>query len=116
MPPDTNCGPSVAGCWLRLGGRKPAKDGRRDEVAASLTALWEHPGQQVFTIREVYAEMLGAGTRYAESTVFKTMQRMKGPAGRPPWVRRWLLAIDPDIASLRPDVSGKCWKSLKMMC
>jgi hypothetical protein len=40
----------------------------------------------VFTVREVYAEMLAAGTRYAESTVFKTMQRMKVPAGRAPWI------------------------------
>ena len=43
-------------------------------------------GQQVFTVCEVYAEMLAAGTRYAESTVFKTMQRMKAPAGRAPWI------------------------------
>jgi hypothetical protein len=86
MPPDTNRGPSVAGGWVRLGGRNPAQGNCRDEVAASLTALWERTGQQVFTAREVYAEMLAAGTRYAESTVFKTMQRMKGPAGRPPWV------------------------------
>jgi hypothetical protein len=42
-------------------------------------------GQQVFTVREVCAEMLAAGTRYAKSTVFKTMQRMKAPAGRAPW-------------------------------
>jgi uncharacterized protein len=86
MPRDTNCGPSVAGGWLRLRRRKPAKGSCRDEVAASLTALWERAGQQVFTVREVNAEMLGASTRYAESTVFKTMQRMKGPAGRAPWI------------------------------
>ena len=29
----------------------------------------------------------GSGTRYAESIVFKTMQRMKGPVGRPPYMR-----------------------------
>jgi hypothetical protein len=47
----------------------------------------------VFTVRGVYVEMMGGGTRYAESTVFKTMQRMKddpkmkdGPK-RPPTVR-----------------------------
>jgi hypothetical protein len=39
----------------------------------------------VLTVREVYAEILAAGTRYAASTVFKTMQRMKAPAGRSPW-------------------------------
>jgi hypothetical protein len=86
MSPDANRGPGVAGSWVRLGGRKPANGSCRDEVAASLTALWERTGQRVFTVREVYAEMLGAGTRYAESTVFKTMQRMKGPAGRAPWI------------------------------
>jgi hypothetical protein len=86
MPPNTNRGPAVAGGWVRLGGRKPAKGSCRDEVAASLAALWERTGQQAFTVREVYAEMLGVGTRYAESTVFKTMQRMKGPAGRAPWI------------------------------
>jgi len=58
----------------------------RDEVAASLAVLWDRTGQQVFTVREVYAEMLAAGTRYAESTVFKTMQRMKAPAGAAPWI------------------------------
>jgi hypothetical protein len=41
----------------------------------------------VFTVRAVYAEMLAAGTRYAESTVFKTMQRMKTPPVRPPFLR-----------------------------
>ncbi len=86
MPPDTSRGPAVPGGWVRLGARKPAKSSCRDEVATSLAALWERTGQQAFTVREVYAEMLGVGTRYAESTVFKTMQRMKAPAGRPPWI------------------------------
>lgn len=40
----------------------------------------------MFTVREVYADMVAAGTRYAESTVFKTMQRMKAPPGRAPWI------------------------------
>jgi len=86
MPPDTNRGPTVPGGWVRLGGRKPAAASCRDEVAASVTALSARTGEQVFTVREVYAEMLAAGTRYAESTVFKTMQRMKAPAGRAPWI------------------------------
>jgi hypothetical protein len=38
----------------------------------------------VFTVRDVYAEMVAAGTRYVKSTVFKTMQRMKEPLERPP--------------------------------
>jgi hypothetical protein len=31
--------------------------------------------------------MMLAGTAYAEATVFKTMQRMKEPPVRPPFVR-----------------------------
>jgi hypothetical protein len=73
MPPNTNRRPAVAGGWLRLGGRRPAEDSCRDEVAASLAILWDRTGQHVFTVREVYAEMLAAGTRSAESTMFKTM-------------------------------------------
>jgi len=86
MPPNTNRGPTVAGGWVRLGGRKPAQASCRDEAAIALEALRDRTGQQVFTVREVHAEMLAAGTRYAESTVFKTMQRMKAPAGRAPWI------------------------------
>jgi hypothetical protein len=86
MFPDTNRGPTVPGGWVRLGGRRPVEAACRDEVAASLGVLWDRTGQQVFTACEVYAEMLAAGTRFAESTVFKTMQRMKVPAGRAPWI------------------------------
>jgi hypothetical protein len=87
MPPDTNRGPAVAGGWVRLGGRKPAVAGCRDEVVASLAALSQRTGQQVFTVPEVYAEMLAAGTRYAESTVCKTVQRMKASPVRPPYIQ-----------------------------
>ena len=86
MPPNTNRRPAVAGGWVLLGGWRPVEVNCRDEVAASLAVLWDRTGQQVFTVREVYAEMLAAGTRYPESTVFKTMQRMKAPAGRAPWI------------------------------
>jgi hypothetical protein len=86
MPPDTNRGPTVPGGWVRLGGRKPAEASCRDEVAVALAALCDRTDQQVFTVGAVYAEMLAAGTRYAESTVFKTMQRMKSPADRAPWI------------------------------
>jgi hypothetical protein len=86
MPPDTNRGPAVAGVWVRLGGRKPAEASCRDEVAAVLAALRDRTGQPVFTVREVYAEKQSTGTRYAESTVFKTMQGMKEPPGRAPWI------------------------------
>jgi hypothetical protein len=87
MPPDTNRGPSVAGSWVRLGGRKLAGGSCRDEVVAALRALRQRIGADVFTVREVYAEMMAGRTRYAESTVFKTMQRMKDPPRRPPLVR-----------------------------
>jgi hypothetical protein len=76
MPPNTNRGPTVAGSWIRLGRRKPAGGSCRDEVAAALRTLRARMSIDVLTVREVYAEMVAAGTRYAESTVFKTMQRM----------------------------------------
>jgi len=42
----------------------------------------------VFTVGAVYSELLAAGTVYAEPTVvFKTMQRMKAPPVRPPFLR-----------------------------
>jgi hypothetical protein len=37
-------------------------------------------------VRDVYAQVVAAGTRYAESTVSKTMQRMKSPPTRAPLV------------------------------
>ena len=77
----------AAGAWVRLGGRAPVEVSFRDEVAAALATLGEGTGQLVFTVREVYAEMLAAGTRYAESTVFRTMQRMEAPPARPPYLR-----------------------------
>jgi hypothetical protein len=80
-------GPSVAGQDIRLGGRKLAACSCRDEVAAALSALTARDSKSVFTVREVYAEMVASGTRYAESIVFKTMQRMKGPVGRLPYMR-----------------------------
>ncbi|HVA74571.1 MAG TPA: hypothetical protein VNF71_08400 [Acidimicrobiales bacterium] len=53
-----------------------------------MTALSErHEGREVFTVREVYAEMVAQGTAYAESTAYITMQRMKQPAVRPPYAR-----------------------------
>jgi hypothetical protein len=85
MPPDANRRSSFAGQRLRLGGRKPAGNSCCDEVVAALAVLAARDGTQVFTVREVYVEMLATGTSYAESTVFKTMQRMKEPAARPPY-------------------------------
>jgi hypothetical protein len=48
--------------------------------------MGSHRSTDVLTVDEVYAEMLATGTRYAASTVFKTMQRMKAPTGRAPWI------------------------------
>jgi hypothetical protein len=87
MPPDTNRGPTVPGDWVRLGGRKLSRPICRDEVAAALVELRVRTGQQEFTVREVYNQMLLTGTVYAESTVFKTIQRMKAPPLRPPFLR-----------------------------
>ena len=87
LPPDTNRGPSVGGGWIRLGARRLAGGSCRDEVAAAIQALAARTGVQLFTVRDVYAKMLATGTRYRESTVFKTMQRMKAPPERPPFMR-----------------------------
>jgi len=88
MPPNTNRGPSVGGGWIRLGARKLAGGSCRDEVVAALHVLCARTGTQMFTVRDVYAEMLAAGTAYAESTVFKMMQRMKEAPKCPPTVQR----------------------------
>jgi len=88
MPPNTSPGPRVAGGSFRIGGRKLAARNCQDEVVAALVALQRHTDAHVFTIREVYAEMTAARTRYAETTVFKTMQRMKVPSNRPPYLCR----------------------------
>ena len=68
VPPETNRGRTVAGDWVCRGVRKPAQAGYRDEAPIALAALLDRSGQQVFTVRKVYAEMLAAGTPYAELT------------------------------------------------
>ena len=87
MPPDTNRGPTVPGGWVRLAGRKPVQGSCRDDVAAALSTLSARDGRSVFTVRDVYDEMVTAGTPYAETTVFKTIQRMKGAPKRPPMIQ-----------------------------
>jgi len=86
MPPHTNRGPSFPGSAIRLGGRKPAASSCRDEVLVAMAALSGRNGRGVFTVSEVYAEMRARRTPYVESTVFKTMQRMKKEPARPPYV------------------------------
>jgi hypothetical protein len=87
VPPDTNRRSSFAGQRFGLSRRRPAASSCRDEVVAALAGLTGPDEEPVFTAREVYAEMLVAGTSYVESTVSKTMQRMKDPATRPPYVQ-----------------------------
>lgn len=87
MPADTNRGPTIAGGWVRLGGRKLVQGSCRDEVVGALVALSARDGRSIFTVRDVYDEMVAAGTRYAQATVFKTIQRMKAPPLRPPFLR-----------------------------
>ena len=80
--------------WFQLGGRKSAAGSCRAEVVAALHALRARTGAQVFTVRDVYSEMVAVGTGCAESTVFKTMQRMKETPKRPPTVQ--LERAEPD--------------------
>ena len=88
MVPDTNQSPSLAGRPIRLGRRKFSSPTCRNEVLTAMTALLERSDErEVFTVREVYAEMVAQGTAYAESTAYITMQRMKQPAVRPPYAR-----------------------------
>jgi hypothetical protein len=87
LPPDTNRGPTFPGRQFRLGFRRPALSTCRDEVLAAITSLSGAPRKQVFTVREVFDRMAECGTTYAEGTVFKTMQRMKEPPTRPPYMR-----------------------------
>jgi hypothetical protein len=53
-------------------------------ILIALASLSERYGEQAFTVREVYAEMLAHGTSYAETTLTKTVQRMKGSPTLPP--------------------------------
>ena len=86
MPPDTNRCPSIGGGWIQLGGRKLAGVGDAVGLVAAIHMLTARDGVHVFTVRDVFQEMVQAGTRYVESTVFKTIQRMKVPPERPPFV------------------------------
>jgi hypothetical protein len=56
-------------------------------MVASVARLSSQAGNQVFTVREVYVEMLAQGTSYAESMIVRTMECMKDPSPRPPNAR-----------------------------
>ncbi|HVA59696.1 MAG TPA: hypothetical protein VNG13_04055 [Mycobacteriales bacterium] len=53
----------------------------------ALQTLRARTGAETFTVREVHAEMVTAGSAYAKATAFKTMQRMKEEPVRRPFVR-----------------------------
>jgi hypothetical protein len=55
-------------------------------VVAALSEVRQRTEATVLTVREVHAEMVAVGSRHAEWTVFVTVQRMKAPVQRPPFV------------------------------
>jgi hypothetical protein len=77
MPLHTNTPLVVPGPVLQVPERKPSRLTCRDEVLAAISRLMERTGDEVFTVARVFAEMSQVGTRYKESAVYKTMQRMK---------------------------------------
>lgn len=80
MPPHTNTQVSIAGPVLYVGRRQPPEPTCRDEVLAAIGRLVERTGEEIFTVSTVFMEMADHGTRYKESAVYKTMQRMKSPS------------------------------------
>jgi hypothetical protein len=88
MPPDPNFGPPPSGRTFRLATRRKRQlTNCRDEVVAALRVLVDQHGDRPFPVREVYAQMVIAGTAYAEPTTYKAMQRMKLADPRLPGVR-----------------------------
>lgn len=87
MPPNTNRSRSFPGDPVRVGRHRFTAPTCREAVVDALDALLLRTGGDTFTVRQVHAEILAAGARYAESTTFKTMQRMKQEPARPPFAR-----------------------------
>ncbi|MBA3618256.1 MAG: hypothetical protein H0W56_01400 [Acidothermales bacterium] len=77
MPPHTNTGVTVTGPVLYVGRRRPPTPTCRDEVLSAIGRLIERTGEEVFTVAAVFTEMTNHGSRYKETAVYKTMQRMK---------------------------------------
>ncbi|MDP9444293.1 MAG: hypothetical protein M3P83_08060 [Actinomycetota bacterium] len=76
---------TIARPIVYLGRRRPPVPTCRDEVLSAMGRLVERTGEEVFPVASVFMEMADHGTRYKESAVYKTMQRMNrgGPvAGR----------------------------------
>ena len=74
----------IPGQPFYLGERQLAVPTCRDEVVEVLAV---GGGERVLTVREVYAAMVAAGTRWSRETVAKTMLRMTRPARRPPYLQ-----------------------------
>jgi hypothetical protein len=80
-PAHTNRLAAVPGPVIRLGGRRSATLSCRDEVLAAIDDLAAREGLETFTVRQVAAEMLAAGSAYKKSAIAKPIQRMRGEDG-----------------------------------
>lgn len=86
MPPNPNFG-LLPGHATLIGRRKRVNANCRDEVLAALRALIARHGNRPFSRYDIHAEMVAAGTSYAELTAYSAMQRMKLPDPRLPGIR-----------------------------
>jgi hypothetical protein len=87
MPPDPNFGSPASGRTIRLATqRKRRNPNCRNEVIVALRVLVARHGDRPFLAREVYAQMVTAGTAYEELTAYKAMQRMKRADPRLPGI------------------------------
>jgi len=87
VPPYTNRVLSFGGRSVAAVDHRPSVSTCRDEVVRALGALAARTGADAFTRREIFQEMVAAGTGYVEANVFKTIQRMKHGSPRPPYAR-----------------------------
>jgi hypothetical protein len=81
MPAHTNRPAAFPGPVIRLGARRRTTLTCRDEVLAAIDDLQRREGVETFTVRQVAAEMLAAGSAYKKSAIAKTIQRMRGDDG-----------------------------------
>jgi hypothetical protein len=81
MPAHTNHSAAFPGPVIRLGGRRRTALTCRDEVLAAIDELEAREGLETFTVRQIAAEMMAAGSAYKKSTITKTIQRMRGEDG-----------------------------------
>ncbi len=82
MPAHTNRPAAFPGPVIRLGARRRIALTCRDEVLGAIADLEAREGVETFTVPQVAAEMLAAGTAYRRSAIVKTIQRMRGEDGR----------------------------------